>query len=1085
MKVGGASLVLLTALAACAPRPPPAPPRRTSLGLDISTITLPNGLRVVVVKDPTATDIQVTARYQVGAVEDGAHPGMAHLVEHLMFQQILDGQPIFALLEDVATHFNATTTFDATNYVARAPRSALGTLLAIEVARLELRCSTITDVAFVNERDVVTNELAQRDLSTDAFGALHRVLYPEGHPYRRGVGGTRASVGAIDREDTCAFMDARYAPNNAAVVISGKLSEADVQTALAALGKQIAKREGSKPARVGRPKAQQSNIEMPVSLDDDVLVLAWPLPLDPALQVKVRAIAAALPRLIDAEIKGAVIGLELGDTGAPMIGVAIVAGENETLTQAAAGAWRGIESLPDVFLAKVSRLADVAFDRLQEAGVYALYASLEDGSDRDIKLATHVLAGRDPRTAITDELQQLRGLSRFDGMEIASQYLSARRPTSIVLRASVSKKSGKRTTLSAPIHDMGQRRTARDPALARRPLELAPAADSGAKTRVLPNGLRIVLLPFATVPTFDARLIFGSGTGDEPSGRRGVALLAAHTLTWDLHFAEDLIAFARAGGMRSADVSTDRTSFSVQGLDMNLDVVLAGLRRWVRDGTYDDTAQAFMTAIQRATKRFDDQGVVTDAWRAALFGEHHPYVRAGLGRHASTQLSLGDAAHFRSSFYTPDNATLVIAGRFDPALADRWIDFLFADWHGRAATRATVPITPIPASIARVDDTAMLQVRVALPAGTTSRAQELVAAEMLAGVVRDVRYRLGASYTMDAQLAETRIASFYVLDGWIDANRSTAAVQLVRDRIELLRRDPALAAEAFVVARARVVTQLRSQVGNASSLAARVEEDVASARAPMSHLDTARAVQALTIDEMRPTLASLDLAAATILINGPAAEVKSAFGVLGRNPVYLASPPPATETASPGTVVSSVAGAEQHVLLSDLAPALTVQPPQGRTLLLYPSVGLLSLKGDDVGGVANASLTGPSLGAGAGYRVVWWSAIGGYAEVGRYTGSYQIGMVEQAVSVVPVHLTALWHVDTQPLWTAGLIGINFDRIAETGGDARWRSGTFYGLMGGYDFLRPGAHRVGLAARWQRSFGDDGFSIYSIGFYYRQ
>src|SRR6185312_13238573 len=94
------------------PRPPNAPARDPDLRLAISTRTLDNGLRVVVVRDPTATDVQVTMRYAVGASSDGPTPGIAHLVEHLMFQQDLGRQPVFARLEDLTTYFNAGTTFD-------------------------------------------------------------------------------------------------------------------------------------------------------------------------------------------------------------------------------------------------------------------------------------------------------------------------------------------------------------------------------------------------------------------------------------------------------------------------------------------------------------------------------------------------------------------------------------------------------------------------------------------------------------------------------------------------------------------------------------------------------------------------------------------------------------------------------------------------------------------------------------------------------------------------------------------------------------------------------------------------------------
>src|SRR5690606_31673783 len=80
------ALLLATASSACsiARFPPPAPPRTSTLGLTIESLTLANGQRVVLVDDPHAVDVQVTVRYQVGAVDDGPHPGMAHFVEHLI-----------------------------------------------------------------------------------------------------------------------------------------------------------------------------------------------------------------------------------------------------------------------------------------------------------------------------------------------------------------------------------------------------------------------------------------------------------------------------------------------------------------------------------------------------------------------------------------------------------------------------------------------------------------------------------------------------------------------------------------------------------------------------------------------------------------------------------------------------------------------------------------------------------------------------------------------------------------------------------------------------------------------------------------
>lgn len=1061
------------------PRPPAAPARHTSLGLSISTASLESGLRVVVVGDPTATEVQVTMRYRVGAIDDGERPGMAHLVEHLMFQQQLDGQPLFTHLEDTATYFNAATTFDATTYIARAPAAALDKLLAIEAARLEQRCKTVGEAEFAREREVVVNEIKQRDQTSEVYGVLHGALYPEGHPYRRPIGGSVANVGAITREQACAFADAYYAPGNAVLVVSGPLARAELDDALAKLGARITKRAGATPHWQVPAPSRPQHLEVAAPIDEDILVLAWPLPLDPMLQVKVRAIGAALLRLVDAEIKGSVVGIELGDRSAPMLGLAVLRGDDETFQQAIDGARRGIEQLPGVFRkSQPESFDELVFDRTKEGAIHGLYLTFEDGSDRDERLASYVSAGREPRDAMASELQALRGLAREEAADLASRYLAASAPAMITLKASAGKKRGNKTKLSAPIHDFGQRRTPVDPAAARRPVTGPRTALAGMRTRTLPNGLKVVLLPVTSVPTFEARLIFGSGTADEPADRRGVALLTAHALTWNLRDLDDLFSYARAGGMRDVDVASDRTSFTVQGLDMHFDVVLAGLRRWVRDGVYDDSAETFGNAMRRSAKRVDDQGPLTDAWRAALFGAEHPYVAGGIVRHASNALTLDDASRFRAAHYTPDNATLVIAGRFDAGLAGRWIDFLFADWSGRAEPRRIAPAAPAAAAIAKVDDTALVQLRIALPTRVADRAQRLVAAEMLNEIAHDVRYRLGASYTLDAQLAETRPASFIILGGWVDASRTAAAVALVRDRVAELRRDATAAARAFVIARGHVLTALRSRVGSADALASRVEHDVELAREPLSDLQTALAVEALTIAEMSAALAELDLTRATVLMNGPSAELTAAFKALDRKPIYVQPPPP--PSSAPGATAPAFKGEKQLVYRSELRAALTEQPPPRLMLTLSATAARAVVEG------AGGTFTGYSLAAGVGYRYGWNNGVGVRVSMGRFAteGTDPAGM-PTTLGLIPVDVLGLWHLGGYSRsWGDVLLGLHLERLADT--STSWRAAAMFGLQVGYDVFQRGAHRVSVGARFESTAKSDiGYATLGVGLMYRQ
>ena len=816
---------------ACAhgPPPPPAPPRQTNVGLQLSTFELGSGLRVVLVRDPRASEIQVTTRYQVGAADDPpAQPGMAHLVEHLMFQQILGGQSLYASLESVATSFNAATSHDATTFVARAAPEHLDKLLAIEAVRLGHRCTSIDDAAFEREREVVVNEVRQRDHAVELAGALRDAVYPAGHPYRRAVGGDDATVAAITRAEACAFADAHYAPGRAVLVVSGDLTAARLEASLAKLLGRIPRRAVAPPAPAHPPELTPRRAEVQAPLDTTAVLVAWALPADPALRARIRALWPWLYVLVDGEVRGRVSPIELGDERAPVLALLVTPGAGEEVASVIAGVERGAALASATFLGRSTTPLDHAtFERVQQAAIHGLFATLEDGGERDERIARHVQAGRDAGYTLAAELRGVREMTRDDARRVALEHLAVDRAKVIVLAPREARRRGAGAVSLQPVmHDLGRRRDPPDPAGARQPL--AGAADvrapAGVTARTLRNGLRVVLLPLTSVPTVDIRLVFGAGTADEPATRRGAALVAARALTWDPRHLNDVLLFAAAGGSPDVGVGRDHTTFAVRGLDMHLDLLLAGARRWVRDGRYDEDADAIVAAMRRVAKEVDDEGPITDAWRAAVYGLGHPYVAAGVVRHTHDALSVDDAARFRAAYYTPDNATLVIAGGFDPVIADRWVDFLFADWTGRAAPRGAPRSALQPASIAKAEDTAQVLVRLAFPA-TGTRAQQLVAAAMLEDVASDVRHQLGASYGLDTTLEEARHANRYTIEGWVDTARLADALALLRDRLARLRADaadpadPDATARAFVAARARTFTRLRSIAGGAGGLA--------------------------------------------------------------------------------------------------------------------------------------------------------------------------------------------------------------------------------------------------------------------------
>jgi zinc protease len=1085
-----ASWSIAFVLGACiaGPRPPPAPPRQTSLGLELSDLKLSNGLRVLIVHDRSAAEVQVTMRYRVGSVDEPAgQAGVAHLVEHMMYQQVLGGSSLFARLESATTFFNGWTSFDATTYTARAAPSRLDELLSIEAVRVGFRCTSITDSAFAREREVVINELRQRDYASELLGALHRGLYPEGHPYRAWVAGSEASVAAITREQACAFADAHYAPGNAVLVVSGDVTVERVEAALHKFLTRVASRAAVAPVVVPPLAGNGRRLTAPAPIDDDAVLVAWPLPSDPLLRARVRAVMPAVSAIVDGKIRGRVLERSLGDDRAPAVGLIIVPATNETVVDVLRAAQQALDGLPSGFERLHGSLGELAFDAIQQDAIYHLFAKLEDGSKRDPELASYLLEGRDPKAALAGEFNGLRQMTRTDAAAIIRDQLAFARAIIVELKASGGKKRGHDVHVDAAIHDLGLRRDPPDPEDAHRPAREVSAHPINMRTRRLPNGLNVVLLPATTVPTIDVRLVFASGSADEPSDKRGAALVAAHALTWDLHYLDDLLRFAAAGGETTVDVGFDHTTFAARGLDMHLDLLLAGLRRLVRDGHYTRGARVVVEAMRRQTGKLDDYGAATDAWRGGMYGASHPYVAAGR-REASPNLAVADAKRFRAAHYTPDNATLVIAGHFDAALADRWIDYLFSDWTGSAEPRSAPATNPRPASIARAADTSQIGLNVALPATAGGLARKLIAGEMLDELASDVRHQLGASYGLHAALDESRLATTYVLSGWVDAPRCKEAVELLRARLERLRSDPDAAARAFAAARDRVLVKLVGRGASAAALAEQVEHDVDLARAPMSDVETARTVQMLTIDQMAATLADLDLAHAVVSMVGPTDDVDRAFAVLGRKPTYVHVDQAALDNLdAPIDAAPPAAPREPEDDRDDErsigeTTALTEQAPSSRlALTVAPSYA--------AGSIADHDASGFAISANVGYRVEQRTAVGLHLATGGLSGSYIDGATPHSFTTIPIEVAAFAQATAlDRLWGAAFIGVHAHRTTDTGPMTMvsWSAGLGAGLQAGVDVIRRPPHRIGVVVDLHTLFGPAaGYTAYTVGIAYRR
>ncbi|HEX3903645.1 MAG TPA: pitrilysin family protein [Polyangia bacterium] len=219
--------------------PPPTEIARAPMGtLTVSKWRLGNGLEVVLLPDPRATSVSYTTWFRVGSRNEDAaagETGLAHLFEHLMFTQTKNAaaNAFDNKMDAVGGSTNAMTYYDFTAYVDDIPPTEMNVAIALEADRminLDLRKKQVE-----TERDVVAEErLSSVEDSVD--GILDEVMYGQAfktHPYRWPVIGSMKDIKAITQERASAFYKKFYAPNNAVLVIAGKIDEAATLVAVA------------------------------------------------------------------------------------------------------------------------------------------------------------------------------------------------------------------------------------------------------------------------------------------------------------------------------------------------------------------------------------------------------------------------------------------------------------------------------------------------------------------------------------------------------------------------------------------------------------------------------------------------------------------------------------------------------------------------------------------------------------------------------------------------------------------------------------------------------------------------------------
>lgn len=382
------------------------------------------------------------------------------------------------------------------------------------------------------------------------------------------------------------------------------------------------------------------------------------------------------------------------------------------------------------------------------------------------------------------------------------------------------------------------------------PVHLVAQVPAGAVPRLavekftLPNGLEVILHEDHSVPLVSVNVWYKVGSSDEQAGRTGFAHLFEHVMFMGSRnvpvgkYDEWLEA---VGASPNGSTSQDRTNYYQTGSSSALELML-----WLeadRMGGLLPTMTQDKLDLQRDVVKNERRqsydnvpyGRAYETILGALYPAQHPYAWPVIGSMADlSAAALGDVNTFFRTYYAPNNASISVAGDFNPDSARVFVSRYF----GAIPRGPAMPPRPAPADVHLARDTALvLEDRVQLPRVYWSwhtvpafhpddAALDLLA-YVLAGdknsrLYKRLVYDLQVAQNVDARQSSGRLAGSFTIDVTPRPGQDPAGVaRIVDEELRSLMRGGVTAAEmtrARNTFLARMLDDLSSVQGKADQV---------------------------------------------------------------------------------------------------------------------------------------------------------------------------------------------------------------------------------------------------------------------------
>ncbi|HEY7118605.1 MAG TPA: pitrilysin family protein, partial [Tepidisphaeraceae bacterium] len=201
------------------------------------------------------------------------------------------------------------------------------------------------------------------------------------------------------------------------------------------------------------------------------------------------------------------------------------------------------------------------------------------------------------------------------------------------------------------------------------------AAVEGITEYRLDNGLRLLLYRETSRPTVTINLTVLVGSRHEGYGETGMAHLLEHMLFKGTENHPRIFQLLTARGAQfNGSTSDDRTNYyeTLPATDENLDFMVSmEADRLVNCPIRAEDLSSEMTVVRNEFERGENSPsrILSQRMSAAAY-EWHNYGKSTIGNRSDIErVPVANLRRFYKKYYQPDNAVVIIAGRFDPAKA--------------------------------------------------------------------------------------------------------------------------------------------------------------------------------------------------------------------------------------------------------------------------------------------------------------------------------------------------------------------------------------------------------------------------------